>query len=122
MEKTSEEILDNFTSFLVEHEPLSYFEKNKVYFIFDPMKFLNDYYEKLYDVKDVYYLTLLEELSHPKYMFYGILNNEGFVIHQQGALILFDTKASETIEMFNETMLQVCRKNNHLLQHDLQGH
>ena len=122
MEKASEETLDDFTSFLVEHEPLTYFDKNKVHFIFDPMKFLNNYYEKLQDIKNIYYLTLLEELSQPKYMLYGILNNEAFIIHQQGALILFDTKASETIEIFNEALLNTCKKNSHLLQNDLQGH
>ena len=120
--EASQNRLNAFKIFISTYEPASYFEENKTIFLFEPMQFVADYQEKLFEIKDTYYLALLEEISTKQFMIYGLLDNDAFIFDQQNALIEFDTLSTEVIDIFQSELFKICQKNSYLLKNDLEGH
>lgn len=86
------------------------------------MQFIGNYQEKLFEIKDTYYLALLEKISTKQFMIYGLLDNDAFIFDQQNALIEFDTLSTEVIDIFQSELFKICQKNSYLLKSDLEGH
>ena len=86
------------------------------------MKFIENYQEKLFEIKDTYYLGLLEEISTKQFLIYGLLDNEAFIFDQQNALIEFDTLSTEVVDIFEAELFKICQQHSYLLNTDTQGH